>query len=233
MPTRWQPRQGTTWQWQLSGTLDLSVDAEVYDLDHETTSRATVTALRAAGRHAICYFSAGSFEPYRADAAQFPAAVRGAALDGWPDERWLDIRRLDVLLPLMSRRIEQCRAKGFQAVEPDNVDGYANDSGFDLTAADQLAYNRAIARLAHQAGLSVALKNDVEQIPELVADFDFAINEQCAEYDECAAYRPFIAAGKAVLHVEYTDTPDCTSPGTSGFSTIGKREDLDAPRFTC
>ena len=31
---------------------------------------------------------------------------------------------------------------GCDGVEPDNVDGYVNDTGFDLTAGDQLDFNR-------------------------------------------------------------------------------------------
>ena len=107
--------------------------------------------------------------------------------NGWPGERWLDIRRLSVLEPLMATRFDMCRDKGFDAVEPDNMDGYRNSTGFPLTAHDQLAYNRLIAELAHERGLAVGLKNDLDQIPELVGDFDFAVNEECAEYDECAA----------------------------------------------
>jgi hypothetical protein len=48
-------------------------------------------------------------------------------------------------VPILAARIDACRAKGFDAVEADNVDGFANSSGFALTAADQLAYNRTIA----------------------------------------------------------------------------------------
>ena len=48
-----------------------------------------------------------------------------------------------------------CRTKGFDAVEPDNMDGYANRTGFPVTAADQLLHNRLIAGLAHDRGLAV------------------------------------------------------------------------------
>ena len=35
----------------------------------------------------------------------------------------------------MAARFDECREKGFDAVEADLVDGYARDSGFPLTAA--------------------------------------------------------------------------------------------------
>lgn len=88
--------------------------------------------------------------------------------NGWEGERWLDVRRLAELEPLIGKRFDMCREKGFDAVEPDNMDGYRNKSGFPLTAEDQLKYNRLIAKLAHDRGLSVGLKNDLDQIPQLV-----------------------------------------------------------------
>ena len=118
-----------------------------------------MAALKAAGRRVICYVNAGAFEEWRPDAKRFPKAVLGKDLDGWPGERWLDIRQWGKLEPILAARFDTCRAKGFDAVEPDNVDGYANDSGFPLTAADQLTFNRRVADLAHhtrQADILVA-----------------------------------------------------------------------------
>ena len=85
------------------------------------------------------------------------------------------------------------------------MDGYQNDTGFDLTAADQLFFNRTIANEAHKRGLGVGLKNDLDQIMELVEYFDFSVNEQCHEYDECDSLAPFIEAGKPVLNAEYDE----------------------------
>jgi hypothetical protein len=229
--TTWRPAVGTTWQWQLSGSIDTSVVASVYDIDAES-SAATVAALHAQGRHVICYVDVGSWEPDRADAGKFPASVRGNKMDGW-DENWLDIRQIGVLEPLMAARFDTCKAKGFDAIEPDNVDGYANSTGFSLTAADQLAYNRTIAQLAHQRGLGVALKNDLDQTGALVSSFDFAINEQCAEYSECSALSPFVSAGKAVLQVEYNVALTAFCGKYPGFSSMRKHVSLDAWRQAC
>ena len=110
--------------------------------------------------------------------------------NGWPGERWLDIRKLGVLGPIMKARLDMCAAKGFDAVEFDNVDGYQNRTGFPLTAADQLAYNVFLANQAHLRGLSAVLKNDVGQIRALLPYFDFALNEQCHQYDECDRLEP-------------------------------------------
>jgi hypothetical protein len=234
---RWRPRPvaGQTWQWQLSGRLDLSVDAAVYDVDAVETTAAQVAALHARGRKVICYVNAGAYENWRPDRRRFPSAVLGRALDGWAGERWLDVRRWDVLGPIMKARFRSCRDKGFDGVEPDNVDGYANRSGFPLTGAHQLAYNRRLAALAHSLGLAVGLKNDVEQAAALAPAFDFAINEECAAYAECAALRVFTRAGKPVFHVEYERPVGnfCATTRALGFTSMRKKSRLDAWRETC
>jgi hypothetical protein len=63
---------------------------------------------------------AGSYEEWRTDAASFTASVLGTPLDGWPGERWLDIRS-PVVRGIMEKRIKACKDKGFLAVDPDNV----------------------------------------------------------------------------------------------------------------
>ncbi|MEV5599517.1 endo alpha-1,4 polygalactosaminidase [Streptomyces sp. NPDC052496] len=230
----WHPKPGVDWQWQLTGKLDLSVDAPVYDIDGFREKASTVADLHQRGRKVICYISVGAYEDFRPDARRFPKDVIGEE-NGWEGEKWLDIRRLDVLRPLMAERFDMCRDKGFDAVEPDNVDGYKNDTGFDLTAGDQLAFNRMIAKLAHDRGLSVGLKNDLDQIPQLVDDFDFAVNEQCAQYDECTKMTPFIKADKPVFHVEYELQADKFCPTTQQLhlSSLQKRLHLDAWRKSC
>jgi hypothetical protein len=231
----WSPAVGVTWQWQLSGAIDLSVDAELYDVDLFDTPAATVAELHARGRHVVCYLDAGTYEPGRPDSQDFPDAVLGAGVEGWPGERWLDVRRLDVLGPILERRMDLCRDKGFDGVEPDNVDAYANASGFPLSAADQLAFNRFLAAAAHARGLSAGLKNDLDQVAALEPDFDWALDEQCYQYRECDALRPFARAGKAVLIAEYETAPAafCAQARAAGYSAIRKRLDLDAWRQPC
>ncbi|MFI7300477.1 endo alpha-1,4 polygalactosaminidase [Streptomyces sp. NPDC050121] len=230
----WQPAPGIDWQWQLSGRLDTSVDVPVYDIDGFDQTKDTVAGLHDDGRKVICYLSTGAWEDWRPDAAKFPESVIGKG-NGWDGERWLDIRRTDVLEPLMAARLDMCRAKGFDAVEPDNMDGYKNTTGFPIKAADQLRYNRLIAGLAHDRGMSVGLKNDLDQIPALVADFDFAVNEQCAQYDECEEMTPFIEAGKAVFHVEYElPTSDfCADSRRLHLSSLLKKYELGVWREAC
>lgn len=231
---RWIPAPGTAWQWQLSGPLDLSVDVPVFDVDGFDTSAEVVAELHRRGRRVICYVNVGAWEAWRPDAGGFPASTLGQS-NGWPGERWLDIRRLDLLEPLLAARFDMCAAKGFDAVEPDNIDGFLNDSGFPLTARDQLVFNRRLAEMAHERGMSIGLKNDVEQVEDLVDWFDFAVNEECARYGECELLVPFVAAGKAVFHVEYDLEPHefCHVTVPLGFSSMVKDRELTAWRLPC
>ncbi|MFF7870696.1 endo alpha-1,4 polygalactosaminidase [Streptomyces qaidamensis] len=230
----WKPRPGLAWQWQLDGRVDASADVPVYDIDGFENSAADVARLHRAGKKVICYVNVGAWEDFRPDRDTFPHAVLGEP-NGWAGERWLDIRRLNVLRPIMERRFDMCRDKGFDAVEPDLVEGYGNDTGFPLTARDQLGYNRMIAAIAHERGLSVGLKNDLPQIPQLVDHFDFAVNEECAQYDECGELSPFIAAGKAVFHVEYTQPRSgfCAESRRLKLSSMLKEPELGVWRRPC
>jgi hypothetical protein len=231
---RWQPRPGLAWQWQLDKEADRSVDVPVYDIDGFENSAADVARLHRDGRKVICYINVGAWESFRPDKDAFPRSVIGSA-NGWEGERWLDIRRRDVLRPIMERRMDMCRDKGFDAVEPDLVEGYSGDTGFPLTADDQLAYNRMIADVAHERGLAVGLKNDLPQIPQLVRHFDFAVNEECAQYRECGALRPFIAQDKAVFHVEYAvpNSDFCAESRKLKLSSMRKKLDLGVWRQPC
>ena len=47
----------------------------------------------------------------------------------------MDIRQIDILGPIMQARLDLCKQKGFDAVEPDNVDAYQNKPGFPMTAS--------------------------------------------------------------------------------------------------
>lgn len=223
-PPPWQPAPGTTWQWQLGDDINTSWDVEMYDIDLFDTPQEIIDELHAAGRVVICYFSAGSFEEGRPDADQFPESVLGKVLEDWPHERWLDIRQMDVLVPIMTARLDLAVEKKCDGVEPDNVHGYANVTGFPLDAADQLTFNRWLAAEAHQRNLSIGLKNDLDQISDLVEDFDWALNEQCFEFDECDLMLPFIEANKAVFGVEYEgqQADYCPLANELGFSWLTK-----------
>ncbi len=220
-----------TWQWQLQGEINASYDVDVYDIDLFDVPTSTIDRVHADRRIVICYFST-AYEEWRADAANFDPDDLGANLDDWDGERWVDIRSATLRTTLLDR-LDLAVEKGCDGVEPDNVTAYRNDSGFDLTADDQLDFNRFLANAAHDRGLLIGLKNDLEQIPLLVDDFDFAVNEQCVEYGECDVYEPFATAGKPIFGAEYSDVaindPEatCATARSAGVTTIIVPLDLD------
>lgn len=231
--SHWTPPQQLTWYWQLTGTPKVEPVAAT-DVDGFDTSAATVGQFHAVGQRMICYIDVGTWENWRSDASQFPTSVLGNN-NGWPGEQWLDIRQLAQLQPIMAARFGACRSKGFDGIEADLVDSYTNQTGFPLTAADQLRYNLMLAGLAHGLGLSIGLKNDLGQVPQLVGVFDFAIDEQCFQFSECDQLTPFIKAGKAVFEVEYQLSNDqfCAQANAMGFSAMRKNTALDPPRWPC
>ena len=226
-----------SWQWQLTTPVDPSVVAAMYDIDLFDNTAATVTALHALGRYVVCYISVGSWESFRSDAAAFPAVVLGNLYEGFPDERWLDIRRIDLLAPILRSRLDDCAAKGFDGVEPDNIDGYQNNTGFPIGASDQLLFNRWLATEAHARGLSIGLKNDPDQVGHLIADFDWGLTEDCFIDGFCGMFSPFVAAGKPVFAAEYTDrwqsAEFCDQASGLSFNAILKNRDLDGFRVAC
>lgn len=233
---QWQPSPGLTWNYQIGSTpTNLSVNAQVYDIDGFNNDATQVAAIHSAGAKAICYIDVGTWENWRPDANLFPKSVLGAS-NGWPGEKWLDIRQINVLAPIVTARFQMCKDKGFDAIEGDNVDGYTNKTGFPLTATDQFNYNTWYASLAHSMGLSIALKNDTDQVPQLVSYFDFMIDEQCFQYNECSTLKPFLNANKAVFEVEYKSQPNkfCPKANSMNLSSIKKDLSLDAiPLVQC
>lgn len=227
-------RPGTNWQWQLSGKIDTAVNADVFDVDLFDAPLRTLNTLKAKGRRIICYFSAGSFEDWRPDAKSFADDLKGKKLSGW-NEKWLDIRQIGKLRYIMGRRMDLAKQKGCDAVEPDNIDGYTNKTGFRLTARDQLRYNKMLAIEAHKRGMAIGLKNDGEQARILEPWFDFAVVEQCFEYKFCDRYLSFIKAGKAVLGAEYNVPARrfCPKANKLGMDFLYKKLELGPYRVSC
>lgn len=231
----YKPQPLATWQIQYSGQLDTSVPVQMYDIDLFDSSEASFNVLRKKNRKIICYFSAGSWEDWRTDKDQYPTSILGLPLEGWPGERWIDIRRIDKLEPIILDRLRLAVQRNCDGVDPDNVNAYANQSGFSLTAANQLRFNLWLAKQAHLLGLSIGLKNDVDQIPDLVKHYDWALNEECFQMNECDKYQLFTNLNKAVFGIEYTgETSDfCPTANSNKLSWLLKNLKLDAWGEAC
>jgi len=200
----------------------------MYDIDLFDNTAETIATLHSQGKAVICYFST-QYENWRPDASSFTSAVIGNGLDGWTGENYVDIRST-VVRNIMTARMDLAVSKGCDGIEPDNVDGYENDSGFPIKAADQLNFNEFLATSGHARGLSVGLKNDVDQSKDLEPYFDWALDEQCKQYSECDTLTNFISAGKAVFECEYSGSASSVCPYMVGikFSSLIKTLDLTA-----
>jgi hypothetical protein len=219
MPTIIPP--GITWYWQLSGKVIATHNtASLYDIDLEESSATLIRRLQAAGHVVICYFSAGSYEPWRSDASQFPKAAIGKKLVGWP-EHYVDIRDRSVR-QIMQARIDNAKGKGCNGFEPDVLDAFTNQSGFPITKQDELDYILFLAKEGHARNLLVALKNDPALVSDVVNYLDFAIAEECFEQEECSSYSPFVYQNKAVLAAEYSafSAKKCAKAKQLGLSLV-------------
>ncbi|CTQ53471.1 hypothetical protein LP7551_01994 [Roseibium album] len=229
---------GDRWDWQLTEPADLNRSVKVLALHPDLVTTQDLAQLRQKGIKSVCYVSVGTLERTAPDRGEFPREVIGNTYEDWPDERFLDIRRIGILQPIMQARFETCKTMGFDAIEPDNMDVHDNDSGFPITADHSIAYVRLLGATAHGLGLKIGQKN----VPDLTADlfdaFDFAIAESCYQDRSCKAYTNYSKAGKPVFDAEYSDRPihfskACNVAKKYGISMILKDRDLTAPALWC
>jgi Glycoside-hydrolase family GH114 len=239
--TVWRPQPGTTFQWQLTGQpIDTSINAAVYIIDLNNDA-SVVKNLASKGRKVVCHINSGVREEFLPDKDGFPQDVLGKAWNGSDHQRWLDIRKFESFAAVIRARFDSCKQKGFDAVGPDNLDAYQQDSGFPLTGEDQLKFNRFLANEAHARGLSIGLYNDAGQAEELSPWFDWALTEDCFVRGWCEKMAAFSKAGKAVFMTEYSERIDaqkfqlevCALAKSLRFSAVLKPQNLGAARTTC
>lgn len=231
------PDKPIHWHWQLTQDFqyprDVLPNVTVYDIDGEHATAQTVAQLHALGPDikVICYFDAGVYEDYRSDKSAFPQSVIGNADEGWEGSYWLDIRQQNILLPIMrNRMVNWCKNKGFDAIEPDETEVWSNNSGFPITKAQNNSYNQALAAMAHELGMSIGLKGNTTEAPELWQYFDWTLNEQCWEYSECDnIWNSFVANGKAAFNIEYDAAPNCSSANQHHMNSAKRDLDLNGP----
>lgn len=231
---RWRPSGTPLWDIQFNSPDPLASPARVIDLDGFDTPAETVAALKKQGRKVICYLNVGAWEDWRPDRDAFPPRVLGSDYEGWPGERWLDIRDIDALAPILRARLDLCAAKGFHAVDPDNIDLYQQETGFAITRDDQVRFLRWLAAEAHVRGLAIGQKNAGDLVPDLVDLYDFALIESPFRAGFHRLFRPYVTARKTVLAIEYPFEGDpldraqtCRRARSAGFALIYKKRELD------
>ncbi|NDZ71941.1 endo alpha-1,4 polygalactosaminidase [Streptomyces sp. SID10362] len=187
--------------YQIGGAYTPPAGVDVVSRDH--------TASPAPGLYNICYVNAFQAQPGAESDWDDDLLLRDANGDVVYDTDWgeafLDIRTADKrerIAAKVGTWIDGCADKGFQAVEPDNYDSYTR-AGDLLDAADAQGLIRLLAERAHSDGLAIGQKNTVELAPNREANgLDFAVAEECGEWDECGDYTA--AFGDRVIVIEYT-----------------------------
>ncbi len=264
--SHWQPKGSLDWTIDYgsafaNGTLDAKaheafvLSLPIVEQAHARDGGKPVSELKCtAKRKLVCYTNCGAYEkghwnesiiePVRSE-------LVGATMAGYPEENWLDIRRLDVMRRLIQDKFTKAADLGCDAMLCDNVEAWTTGTdgqddkalrlyreqgvealkafaaenvkartGFQISYEDQIAYNRMLAEEAHGRCMGIGLLNDVFQIPELAQEFDFALNEQCHHCGWCDLYKPFVAAGKPVLHLEFHDNEGFCKPGSAPIAEI-------------
>jgi endo-alpha-1,4-polygalactosaminidase (GH114 family) len=240
--TWWKPKAGVSFDWDLD---DLEAGdnftADVVDVDAFTTTAAQVAKLHSQGKKVIAYISVCTIEDDRPDISLLPKEVIGKVYPEWPKERWLDIRQFEKLRPWLNSRFNMIISKGFDAIEPDNIDIYTNKPGFNITVNDSKKYCDSLIAIAHKNGLGIGQKN----VPELTVDysskFDWALTEDAFNQKWQDKLKPYIVLDKPVFAVEYTDLTSqstftsrvCPESKKLGYFAILKRRDLDKWAFNC
>ncbi len=189
--------------YQLGGAYTPPKGVSVVSRDH--------TASPAPGLYNICYVNAFQAQPDAEGDWDADLLLRDRAGKVVMDKDWGEAM-LDIGTPAKRARIaekvddwiDSCADKGFDAVEPDNYDSYTRAPHGLLTAADAEAFQALLARHAHARHLAIAQKNTLELAKDRKrVGLDFAVVEECGQYDECGSYLD--AFGDHVIVVEYTE----------------------------
>ncbi len=239
-----KPQIGDDFEWRLD-SIELNevsqYHCKIIDIDAFTATKELVDAFHARGIKVIAYVSVGTIENYRPDIALLPPEIIGNIYPAWPDERFLDIRQLNKLKPFITSRFDMIKAKGFDGIEPDNMDGYGEDNGLNLTVEDTQLFCEWIIDEAHKRGLSIGQKNTEELVPLLYKKFDWALTEDVFNQNTQNDYSNYISIGKPVFSAEYTDQTSisdfnlfiCTKATQLKYFVFLKHRDLTKWKYEC
>jgi hypothetical protein len=209
VPTSWsKPPATASWQVVLQSSIEVRAEAgvDVYDIDIDS-SDATFQSLLDANKYIVCYFSAGTSEDWRSDVGCFNHHLGtqdyGCNFGGdFPDEFWLNTSSIKVRR-IMQTRIQYAKDRNCSAIDPDNIDGYSNPNGIGATPADAIDYIKFLSREARSRGMGLGLKNSLDIVPDVTSYVDFAVNEQCIQYNECNKYNALFSSSLPVFNIEY------------------------------
>jgi uncharacterized repeat protein (TIGR01451 family) len=227
------------------------------DLDGFNISASKIASLKAQGVYTVCYIDAGSYEDGRPDSSLYPAYLKVYKDTQWNEwfldvkdvfrpiqpagtqlvnNQWVDasgkplagLPTAGAFGPLLEARFKMCADKGFDSLEPDNLQNDENAGG-KVTLQEQLDFNGWVADTAHKYGLAAFQKNGPDKIllkdktgKMMVEKFDGILNEECQQYGECGPLAEYVKRGKLALNTEYSGTLDCTLSNSLVMNSILK-----------
>ncbi len=223
------------WDWQIGRVAPLERTGaravDLYDIDGFLTTRAQVRALHTTWQastlphpRAACYLDL-AWEDYRPDGTPspdgFPAAALGRVYYGYPQERWVDLRRVPAVMRVFDARIAMCARKGFDAVEIDDIDSFnpPSTTGFQLTRGDVQNLLARVDNHIHRAGMSALWKNSGILAWWGRRYTDGAVVEECYQYDECFSAQ---LAGSRQFGFACTGLGGAHPCGYDAFTSTGK-----------
>jgi hypothetical protein len=223
------------WDWQIGRVAPLERTGaravDFYDVDGFLTTRAELRELHTTWQaitlghpRAACYLDL-AWEDYRPDATPspngFPARALGRVYFGFPQERWVDMRRVPAIMRVFDARIAMCARKGFDTVEIDDIDSFnpPSTSGFQLTPGDAQNLLARIMNHIHRAGMTALWKNSGLYAWWARGYTDGAVVEECYQFDECFAAQ---LAGSRQFGFACTGLAGAHPCGYDAFTSQGK-----------
>ncbi len=227
------------------------------DLDGFNISASKIASLKAQGIYTVCYIDAGSYEDGRPDSGLYPAYLKIYKDVQW-NEWFLDVKDVfrpiqpagtqlvnnqwvdasgkpltgmptaGAFALLLETRFKMCADKGFDALEPDNLQNDENAGG-KVSLQEQIDFNGWVADTAHKYNLAAFQKNGPDKIllkdktgKMMVEKFDAILNEECQTNSECPPLAEYVKRGKLALNAEYAGTLNCTTSNTYTINSIMK-----------
>jgi uncharacterized repeat protein (TIGR01451 family) len=227
------------------------------DLDGFNISANKIASLKAQGIYTVCYIDAGSYEDGRPDSSLYPAYLKVFKDTQWNEwfldvqdvfrpiqpagtklvnNKWVDasgaplngLPTAGAFGPLLEARLKMCADKGFDALEPDNLQNDENAGG-KVTLQQQLDFNGWVADTAHAYGLAAFQKNGPDKVllkdktgKMMVEKFDGILNEECQQFNECGPLAEYVKRGKLALNTEYAGSLNCTLSNSLVINSIFK-----------
>jgi hypothetical protein len=141
-----------------------------------------------------------------------------------PDPDWAGEMLFDVstaakrqnLMTLETPWISDCKAKGYNAIEPDNLDSYDRSQGH-LTEQNDKDFMALFVAAAHAQGMAVAQKNVPEwgAAAKTTIGFDFEISEECQESAGACQQSQTVYGNNLVFELEYWYETNDSSSGVT------------------